>query len=1380
MNLNGPDFSYEKPKISGPSVGHSGEDINIRGPNLDIDTPQGRGDLDISAPSLDGGISWPSTSGGELDVEANLPGMDISKNTPRFGIDTNLPDTNGLEGDQTGNFGLNLNRPDLDATSKPRFGVDMKGLERSGTDVTFPSIDKNEPSGSEFDAKFDWDINTSTPKVPEFNKKLKGYAPGDVELETSPVEGDISVVNTYDNFELQSTPQPFPSAIDDEPRSLQRYDEIRPEMELRLLSPKDSDQSQQKFNFEIPDASPGSMTLVKVEENVTVCSASVDKDKPSSSSYRTLTLDREVKQKIEIVFPAEEDSNQPSKLKRSTSSSSSSTSSSSDPEGDKEKKPKGKKKSRQFKAFRKSSSSSASSKNGDTTAKRKEKDRKVSSSSSSSDDEGAEKKKRPLKSDALPVKTIDEKKIRKGSSSSSSDEAPSVGQQKDLRKRKSSTSSSSSSDKESHEDGKHKLEHEIHPFVTAERKKPEEPASSSDTIQGEVPLASHSVEPVDPDMYFVVEKPDEEIKLKDRRSSTSSSSDEESNPHFAYKVEYNTHPQQYLIEPEKKPNPIFVSSADVQEDAPEVVLYSVKPVDPDFSFTSDTQTKQKESRSSTSSSSSSGDEASIDAKEAKATDYHGPQTVEFTLLPQKNIGSYDIKPLDEQATLERKSSTRSSSSDEEKEVPKRKSSTSSSSSEEKKVPKRKSSTSSSSDDKEAKATDYHGTQTVEFTLLPQKKIGSYDIKPLDEQAAPERKTSTSSSSSDEEKEVPKRKISSSSSSSEGKKVPKRKSSTSSSSSEEDVDLSPTVPRYETVHHVITPDYPSTEQETESLEMQEKPFVVVSRSIKRPDFSTTAADEQDEPHVFLSSTEVQMSRPPMDVSYHLEYPSNRVEVEGDNDAHVEEEGIVPIFKSPSVDHDVLRVSSALLESPDEEKGAEPDIRTSPTWDIQTHTFQTVYHVTIPDNPARDEDSQEIQEFSPTVVHRSVKKTTPLITSGDDGLEEERQFFITSTEVQFSEPSYDFQLEYPENDKVSSTDVQDVPLTDEELIKRHTFEKETPDVSALLASYDHPEDESQQNGDSLIKTEDKEKSPQEISPKDIKRRGSNSRLWDLMQGYLIEQPILDGEEPNIEYKPENNVAVTREEEPKVEIAKPVPKVESSVFELNQQTTETVFEVTQPSKLVTYKIHLDDKEPSKEVITSPTKVESSVAEVTPKASNFDPIHFQVNVGAKKPVSKESTSSWRKEDSGLVDVDDKEDPWMRHYSKGLQHGSSYHGSSSTKSPEIETSFAQSRSLSLSKVPHVKGIRTSAEKERGKPKYSIEGRTSTELPAYRGTTERRPLLRELEAVPRVRPTETVFSIKDDKHQPPKGQTSTTREESSRERSDSGTSVRSLRALWDK
>jgi len=1553
IDLNGADFSYEKPNISKPSIGQRGQRNDTPGLDIDINTPQGPGDFDIpkpdiSLPSEDGDITFTSASRGEdLDIEANLPDIEVSNIKTGFGLDTNglekdVPgvennlevvepsvstlhadtsackpavglDMNGLDADHTGDVDFDLNRPDLEVPSKQRYGGDLAELDTPDADYSFPSIgDKVEPHepleikedrGNDFDVKFNWGLNTSTPKAPEATKQLIGLPRGETNLESSPVEDDISVVNTSYTLDLHSTPQPVPSPAFDEPHSLQRYDEIRPEMELRLLPPTEMKKSDQSFDFDIPDTSddkamniwkPGSMKLVKVEENVTVCSASVEENE-SHSPNRTLTLDREIRQKIEVVFPEEE------KQKRSSSSSSSS---SSDSDSQKGETPKRKKKSRRLKAFRKSSSSSASSKEGHTSLKQKEKEPKQSASSSSSDDEEGKRKKSAINSDVTPssregqvplkqnnreskqstsssssedehdggrkrlskddvlqVNNTEEKKTRPTSTSSSSDDELSFLHGKGLPKRKSSKRSSSS-DKENH-NGDEQL------FLiqtTFEKKELEKPSITK--VQQDMPaVVSPSMKPVS-DLNFAVEQPEPDIKPKERKSSTSSSSDEESKSSMVYKVEYSMYQQQYVKEPESETDKPVLSVADMQEDAPGVVLNSVKPADPDFLVISNMETIPKERKTSSSSSSSSNAE---DVPTADSTSVK-PTSPDLPFLVDKPY--YAIK------SKERKRSS-SSSSDEETKSPvvyevqdrmlQQQSVLEPESGHERSVfsvadmqegapdavlhsaepedPEfmftldtqtkpngRKSSTSSSSSSDSIKPADQELSLSVEkpdYEIKPKDQqvpsveevqensleVESHSVNPTDldfifmpdsQTNIKERKSSTSSSSSSDAEPPSDSKTSQTTDIRDPKAMvdtslpqtyfvsyniqkpdypgktekqlpAERKSSTSSSSEEIDVSshsVDLTVYRYETVHHVIAPDYPPTEQETNSPNMQEHSFVVVSRSFKRPspDIWSTTRENQDEPQFFLSSTDVQFSEPATDLTYHLEYPFNHPEVDEDKSAHIQEEGIVPVFKSPSVDQDMSGVS-ARLASPDEDGPVDQNSHSSLTWNIHAHTFETVYQVTIPDSPSTDENILEIQELAPTVVTRSVKRTSPVITSEYDDLEEEPQFFASSTEVQFSEPSNHVEIEYPKKGKALTTDEPDVTLTDEEWITKHTVEKETPDISTLLAGFDHPNEEARQSSDSRDNAEDKEMSPREKSPKDIVRRGSSSRIWDLMQGYLIEQPIVNDGGANTELEPEKSA---EKEEPKLEITESVSTVESSAPLLNQQTKTAHQETQHASSVVTYKILLDDNKPSKEVTTSITKVERSASEVTPTVSKFDSVNFQVNVEDKTSVVKEHTTShWRKQISVPVDVDDDEDPWMRHYSKGLQRATSYQVASTT-SPETETSLAQSRSLSLSKVPHVKGVKTSTEKERERTRYSIESRTRTEPTVYRVTTERRPLLRELEAVPRVRTNENVFSIKDGKIQSPRTQTGTTKEESPRGTSGSGQSIQNLRSFSDK
>ena len=239
--------------------------------------------------------------------------------------------------------------------------------------------------------------------------------------------------------------------------------------------------------------------------------------------------------------------------------------------------------------------------------------------------------------------------------------------------------------------------------------------------------------------------------------------------------------------------------------------------------------------------------------------------------------------------------------------------------------------------------------------------------------------------------------------------------------------------------------------------------------------------------------------------------------------------------------------------------------------------------------------------------------------------------------------------------------------------------------------------------------------------------------------------------------------------------ITKVESSFAYVNLTPvmTETDSELGAVDRLDTAK---------DEHHTSVTDVKSSVQEVTvtSHSSQIEPISLQVDIGAIKPVSKYQTTSWKKEVSVPVDVDDKnDDPWMRHYSRGLQQGTLYQPLYA-KSPERDPYLGERRGVSLSKVPHVKGVKTSGEKERERPRYSIEGRTSIQSASYQVSTDGKSMLRGLEAVPRVRTPESLFSSRDDREQSQKSQPESTGGDPSTGTSTSGPSVQSLRSFWDK
>ena len=279
-----------------------------------------------------------------------------------------------------------------------------------------------------------------------------------------------------------------------------------------------------------------------------------------------------------------------------------------------------------------------------------------------------------------------------------------------------------------------------------------------------------------------------------------------------------------------------------------------------------------------------------------------------------------------------------------------------------------------------------------------------------------------------------------------------------------------------------------------------------------------------------------------------------------------------------------------------------------------------------------------------------------------------------------------------------------MADEQWIVIHSVQKDKPDITAALALLDQPVENAQLKSDSSQDTDNKVTSPSEKSPRpNSERRNSNSRLWELMQGYLIERPVMDDDETETES--EKTAGVQKEEDLKIESVKSEPKVEKIVYNVTPK----------PVKFELVNVQVSNKEPAKKTITQVPKVERIVSKVTP----VDSVTFQVDVGGKKPVVKEYDATWKKQASLALDVDDNDDdPWMRHYSKGL-HQRGQHQPSAAKSPEKESSFAQSRSLSLAKVPHVKGVSTSSEQERERPRYSIESRTRTEPVPHQGSTAR-------------------------------------------------------------
>ena len=1436
-----PRVAINKPSISGGDLDTDAEvpGLRISGskPSSELDTNALDNNTDVPKSDLRFGISKP-----DLDTKADQPDLDISARKPQFGekkfdmdnsepeiptnhfnfdpslpgiglgvggldknmktgeyldIDINRPDINEYDMDipkpkiETGNVSLEGSLPELDTSAEsPAIGLDNRQLDTNvwqrTQDILAPkTLDSPEPNGGwsfqpggkDYDTNFDWNVNTSTPKQ-------KGSNLAKVELETEP----LAVVNNS-NLELQSTPTKFPSMDYEEPRNLQRYDEIRPDMELRLLSPKKTDYPEPGFEFENSEGSidigkdgierkPGRMSLVKVEENVTICSASLEEDEPPAPRKRTLTLDREVRQKIEVVFPGEEGSDTKQK-----GSSSSSSSSSSESEDKKEKTEKGKKKSRLFKAFRKSSTSSASSKE-DETPKQKEKERKSSTSSSASEDE-KEGKKKPSKGDlAMGITTQIKPKKRKSSGSSSSSDNKTGKKrsvkQKDSKQHKTSSSSTSSSDEDHSKKTnfpisseypsapvKYNVEYTTLPeqyIVSANSGGPKKPESSVPTV------VSHIL--------------DDKSKHAERKSSTSSSSDEsipkhttspkDPQPSMLYKVEYFTNQQKYIIEPHDEFDKPELSAAEVQEDAPKVEFHSVKPEDPKFSFI-----ESKERKSSTSSLSSEKGASDVQEVDLK---------MESPSIELKDPSLFFTK------ANERKSSTTSTSSEESGRL----------------SPNRGVSVQRHETVHHVSTPDHFSINQVDVPAVTEDPLVivtrsfKRPVPESDEEGATEHSEVQLNEppvtlayhlqyshnirmgmedndnqvqeegiapvvrSRSVEYEVPDLSIVLQPEDGHSFKANERKSSTTSTSSEESGRLSPnrgvSVQRHETVHHVSTPDHFSINQ-VDVPAVTEDPLVIVTRSFKRP------VPESDEEGA-TEHSEVQLNEPPVTLAYHLQYSHNiRMGME-DNDNQVQEEGIAPVVRSRSVEYEVPDLSIVLQpedgHSKDEDKAenrvpTDEKDRASPTMNIQAHTFETVYEVNIPERPTTDNYELEIQEYSPVVVLRSVKRISP----EHDDLEEDTQILTSNVDVQLSEPSNDVQLDYPEGWGVSTTDDYHLPRAEEEWIVKHSVKKDKPDITSLAGSLDFPENKNQPKAESNQDKDASVKSPREASSA---RRNSNSRLWDLMQGYLIERPIVDDDDDKDSTPdPEKTTEVKNEGDSKSE------KPERSVYSFT----------IQPVKFDTVDLQVqanDSKEPAKKLTTSFTQVEVDVPKETPPVSQFDimavkpvvkelhteletapvpkvesvipkatssvsqfePVAIQLDVGGKQPIVKDPRSSWRKEASLPSDADDNEsDPWMRHYSKGL-HQRGHHQPSTSKFTEKESTVPERPGLSLSKVPHVKGVRTSSEHQRERPRYSIDGRARIEPASFPSVTNR-------------------------------SQTGTSRQEPSNR-----PSVSSLRSFWDK
>ncbi|XP_074630281.1 uncharacterized protein LOC141889042 isoform X2 [Acropora palmata] len=454
--------------------------------------------------------------------------------------------------------------------------------------------------------------------------------------------------------------------------------------------------------------------------------------------------------------------------------------------------------------------------------------------------------------------------------------------------------------------------------------------------------------------------------------------------------------------------------------------------------------------------------------------------------------------------------------------------------------------------------------------------------------------------------------------------------------------------------------------------QEPSVVVVSRSLRKTEpqgYFGWTIDDHPEPQ----DANIHQTEPPVEGAYQLEYPYKAPLVKSTDDNQVEEAHIAPTAKLTSnISFEVAPNDKA----PEGEEGKKDfaytrENRFAPTWHLKPYFSQTEYRVAAPEKPVIDVESSDIQEDIPIVVRQFTKQISD--TDGDQG--ESGQFVAISTNIVSSEPSSGFELEYPRAGKMFSTDSRVASrTTDEEWIVANSFQKENPDIAGLKASLNQLEEKTPpRRTESTGNKESKAISPSEKSSTNIPTRGSNSRLRELMQGYLIETPVLDDDETEIPSE-------------KAEEQKKGKAFEDENSEVNPE--RTVFNVTLKSskfETIHVPVQFDDKD-----ITSVSR--------TDVASEVK-VEFEGAVSGKKP-----DAGYKTEYSLPVSKDDdQDDPWMRHYSKGLQ----------------------SRGFSFSKVPHVKEIKPNADEETTTTtttttRQTSEKRFQTETVSFQISKERR------------------------------------------------------------
>ncbi|XP_067831774.1 neuroblast differentiation-associated protein AHNAK [Heptranchias perlo] len=189
VDLEGPDgkgsgLKFSMPSIGLPHIKAPDFDLNLKGPKL-----KGDHDIDLSSPSIEGGIKGP-----KVDIDVDVPEAEIEGGNGRF----HLPK---FKMPKFRMGGPKVEGPDLNIDANlPEADVNLSGPKiEGGIEMPDVDVDVEGPSGKIKGPKFKMpEFNISGPKIqkPDFDLEFKGpKLAGDVDAPDINLEGDMKGPN---------------------------------------------------------------------------------------------------------------------------------------------------------------------------------------------------------------------------------------------------------------------------------------------------------------------------------------------------------------------------------------------------------------------------------------------------------------------------------------------------------------------------------------------------------------------------------------------------------------------------------------------------------------------------------------------------------------------------------------------------------------------------------------------------------------------------------------------------------------------------------------------------------------------------------------------------------------------------------------------------------------------------------------------------------------------------------------------------------------------------------------------------------------------------------------------------------------------------------